>query len=263
MIRALLWKELREQGWRFLLGALVLTSLSASLVRAQLVTIAEATMLVFGPLGLILTIFFAMGSVATERADGTWPFLVARPIRRATVLRVKWLAGAIGLVASFMIAAAAAHWAASSRHLFSLPPVPPEVRAVAPNMVPEGNSAAWLWGIAGLSTVSMLAWYTTLFFLLTRARDELHAGLGGILLTLGAIAWALQYLFSGAAGFYHDWPSVQRVFWVSSLLNPISPLVFSFDSHIAQALALAWALLFWTAGPVWLVGRLESAGRIR
>ncbi len=259
MIRAMLWKEWREQRWRFALAGLVMASMSASLVRAQLLTTAEAVALVFGPVGLLLTVFMAMGSVATERADGTWPFLVARPLRRADVLRLKWVIGAAELLATFLIAGAAAHWAAWSRHLFALPPVPPDVAQFMRSPVPAGNSAAWLWGVVLLSAISMLAWYTTLFFILTRARDELHAGLCGVLLTLVALAWLAQYPVAKMPISLTGWETGQKLLWVSATINPLSPLAFLFESVFLKTLAASAAIALWVVGPVWLIGRFEPA----
>jgi hypothetical protein len=260
VIRALLWKEWREQRWRFVLGTLVLTTLAASLVRAQLATMPESVVLVFGPIGLLLAIFLAMGSVATERADGTWPFLRARPVGAASVLRIKWLVGAANLAAAFLIAGAAAYVAGWSRGLFDLPAPPADLGTPFTVVLPWGNSAAWLWTLVLLSLVSMLAWYTVLFLILTRARDELHAGLGGLLLTIACLAWLLQYPESKQPGGWD--PAIQQVLWISSLLNPLSPLVFVFDPLRYRLLAAGVALLLWIAGPLWLVGRLERAGRL-
>jgi len=259
--RALLWKEWREQRWRCALGTLVLATLSASLVRAQLVTLPEAAVMIFWPIGLLLAIFLAMGSVATERADGTWPFLRARPVGPAFILRIKWAAGAAYLAGALLIAAGAAHVAAWSRGLFDLPAPPPELAASMSAAVPLPNSPAWLWNLVFLALVALLAWYTVLFFLLTRARDELHAGIGGVLLTLACLAWLLQ-LFMASLG--EGWLSapVRGILWMSCLLNPLSPLALLEAPLGYRLLATAIALGVWIAGPVWLVGRLERAGRL-
>ena len=264
MTRALLWTEWREQRWRCLLGTLVLTAISASLVRAQLVALPEAVLIIYGPLGLLLAVFLAMGSVATERADGTWSFLRAQPLATADILRAKWLLGAACLAFAFLVAACAAHLAAWSRGLYDLTPPPAYVwarTALPPLRWMLGNSAAAMWTVVGLSLTSMLAWYTVLFVILTRARDELHAGLGGILLTLASLAWLLQY---PASRVDVGWGDATRVnlFWTSVLCNPLSPVVFVWESAESRAVAVGVALLVWTAGPLWLVGRLERAGRL-
>jgi hypothetical protein len=261
MMTALLWKEWREQRWRCVLGTLVVTTLSASLVRAQLVTMPEAVALIFGPIGLVLAIFLAMGSVATERADGTWPFLRARPVGVASLLRIKWLIGAASLTAAFLLAGAGAHVAAWSRGLFDLPAPPLELGPRYTGALPCGNSAGWMWGLVFLSYVSMLAWYTVLFVLLTRARDELHAGLGGLLLTIACLAWLLQYPASKEVW---NWePAIRNALWLSALINPLSPLVFLFEPLPYRLLAISVALVLWTVGPLLLMGRWKFAGGLR
>ena len=272
MIAALMWKEWREQRWRCVLGTLVLTTISAGLVRAQLMTLAEAVTLTFGFLGLLLAIFLAMGSVATERADGTWAFYTARPIRRATILRVKWLVGTGYLTIALLLAGAAAHAAAASRGLFDVAALPEDLRGIYPTILPDGNSAVWLWTVVGLAIVSFLALYTVLFFVLTRARNELNAGLGGVLLTMVCLAWLIQYSFAREAGIELDmsngWNQEQMItyktvitgLWYSSLLNPLSPLVFVFEPPGNRWLAVCVATLVWIAGPLWLAGRLERRG---
>lgn len=260
--RALLWKEWREQRWRGVLSVLVLTTLSASLVRAQLVSLPEAVLLLFGPVGLLLAIFLAMGSVATERQDGTWDFLRAQPAGPASILRTKWLVGAVQLAVAFLIAGLAAHLAAWSRGLYDLPP-PPGVAGGPGWGLGLGNSAEALWRFVMTALVSMLAWYTVLFFILTRARNELHAGLGGLLLTIVALAWLLQYVF--ARTLREEYNAVlTTVFWGGSVLNPLSPLPFLLgESWPATLLAPGLALLLWLIATLWLVGWLERAGRLR
>lgn len=257
---ALLWKEWREQRWRCVLGTLVLAVIAASLVRAQLIPLPESLVIVFGPLGLLLAIFLAMGSVATEREDGTWDFLRARPVPIVTLLRAKWLIGALHLVVAFVVAGAAVYWAARSRRLFALA-LSPEWLDPGPRVLGSlGESATSLWLLVSLSLVAMLAWYTVLFFILTRARNELHAGLRGVLLTLAAVAWMLQYPASRAEWFTD--PPLAKALWTSALLNPLSPLVYILEKPVWQALSVGIALIVWTAGPLWLVGRLERAGRL-
>ncbi len=260
MRAALLWKEWREQRWRCVLGTLVLAVIAASLVRAQLIPLPESLVIVFGPLGLLLAIFLAMGSVATEREDGTWDFLRARPVGIATLLRAKWLIGALNLVVAFVVAGVAAYWAAHSRRLFALPPPPAGVELGPRLLASLGQTVPSLGLLVSVSLVAMLAWYTVLFFILTWARNELHAGLGGVLLTLAALAWMLQYPASRAVWFSD--PAVRTVLWTSALLNPWSPAVFILESPVWQAMAVGVALVLWIAVPLWLVGRLERAGRL-
>jgi len=73
---ALLGKEWREQRWRFFLGTLVLACLLGGMLRAQVVPPHEAAILIYWPVGIIMVIFLAMGSVATER----WSLALSSPI---------------------------------------------------------------------------------------------------------------------------------------------------------------------------------------
>ena len=104
MRRALLWKEWREQRWRFFLGTFVLSGLLAGLLRAQIIPANEAALLIYWPVGLVMVIFLAMGSVAAERNDCTWEFLTAQPVSRAEVLLAKWRMGFLQLIGMITIA---------------------------------------------------------------------------------------------------------------------------------------------------------------
>jgi hypothetical protein len=259
--RALLWKEWREQRWRGVLAVLVLTTLAASLIRAQLVMLPEALLLIFGPVGLLLAVLLAMGSVATERQDGTWPFLRARPVGPAHLLRAKWFIGAAQLAAALLLAGVAAHLAAASRGLFDLPAPPAEVAASFPRTpIIQNDSPAALWGIVGLALTGLIAWYTVLFLILTRARNELHAGIGGLLLTIVVLAWLVQYPLSSSVEVSD--PATRKVLWTSALLNPLCPLAFTFEPWPRLLLAPLVSLL-WIAVPLWLIGRLERRGTLR
>ncbi len=261
--RAVLWKEWREQRWRGVLGAVVMGLLSASLVRAQIIPVSESLLLLFGPLGLLLAIFLAMGNVASERADGTWAFLTAQPAARSTLLRGKWLIGAAQLLAILLLAALAAYFAALSRGVFDLPPPPDYVvqGGGGGGFFAGSHSAAWLWRISLAAAVSMLAWYSGLFFILTRARTELHAGLGGVLLSLVVIVWAPQY----PASWYQDAPAwggaSLLIFRATSIVNPLAPL-FSLADSVAMHLGVCGlALAVWVGLPLWLVRRFDAPGR--
>ncbi len=251
MIRALLWKEWREQRWRCLLGVVVMATLAGSLMRAQIVPAAESVILVFGPIGLLLTVFMAMGNVAAERDAGTWRFLLAQPVARANLLRAKWLVGAAFVASMYLIGGAAAHVAAESRGIFDLPQVP-NVGAKTMETIVGGNSAAWLWNVVASAGVSMLAWYTALFFVLTRARNELHAGLGGLLLSIALLVWALQYLGSQASELGSN---VRGLFWYMSMLNPAAPLLAIAEPAVVRLAVFEIAIGVWIIFPVWVIGR--------
>ncbi len=251
MNRALLWKEWREQRWRCVLGVVVMATLAGSLVRALIMPAAESVILVFGPIGLVLTVFIAMGNVAAERDAGTWRFLLAQPVTRANLLRTKWLVGAAFVAGMYLLAGAAAHLAAASRGIFDMP-APQTIGGKVLQDWISTNSAAWLWNVVGSAAVSMLAWYTVLFFVLTRARNELHAGLGGLLLSLTLVVWAFQYPITRGLEFMAD---VRGVLWYTSLLNPAAPFMAIAEPAAVRAAVFVIVIGVWIVFPVWLIGR--------
>ena len=256
-LRSLVWKEWREQRWRLALGALVLTVLSASLVRAQLVTTAEAVAIIFGPLGLVLSIFVSMGAVPPERAAGTWHFLTVQPVPLSRLLIVKWAVGAASLLLALMLAGAAAYVAAASRGAFDLPPTPVIHRLGGMH---TGDTAGLLLSMVGSACAAFLAFYSLLFAAMLKARNELHAGLAGILLTIVVIAWAAQYPMIVIR---HAYTEDRATFaWYSSLLNPLSPLMFQFEDNRAMHLvALAVSPLLWAGLPILIWHRRDREAK--
>lgn len=245
-LRSLVWKEWREQRWRLALGALVLTVLSASLVRAQLVTTAEAVAIVFGPLGLLLSIFVSMGAVPPERAAGTWHFLTVQPMRLSRLLIVKWAVGAASLLMALLLAGVAAYLAALSRGAFDFPPTPVMHRLGG---ILGGDTTGLVLSMVGSACSAFLAFYSLLFAAMLKARNELHAGLAGILLAIVVIAWAAQYPLIGQ--FYNA--ERATVVWYFSLINPLSPLLFQFEAHRPMhLLALAVSPLLWAGLPIFI-----------
>ncbi len=208
--RALLSKEWHEQRWRFFLGTLVLSALLAGLLRAEVIPRSEAALIIYWPVGVILVIFLAMGSVSVERSDRTWEFLIAQPVSRAQVLRAKWLVGLLELVGMMTIATLAGLLAVWSRGFRLMPPDPFNT---GPGPGPETDwfdrtiyvTGQWLSAhpviqlcvVAAASTVALACWYTPLFLILTRARNEFAAALGGVLLTIAAHAWLAQFFGMG------------------------------------------------------------------
>jgi hypothetical protein len=256
------WKEWREQRWRLALGAITLTVISASLVRAQLVTTAEAQVIVFGPLGLVLSIFMAMGPVPPEKAEGTWHFLTSKPMRHGELMIAKWATGAIGLVTSLVLAGIAAYFAARSRGLFDLPRAPEgwsmvgevisetrEAPASEPLIIAQ-DSPQLLLRIVITACAAFLSFYSLLFVVMNRARSELHAGLAGILATIVVIAWASQFPASlGDA--LNAYPSLKSAAYYSSLVNPLCPLFLMTDSSSSkQWLAVVLVPMLWAGLPI-------------
>lgn len=241
-IRSLVWKEWREQRWRFALSALVLTTLSASMVRAQLIPTAESVAIIFGPLGLLLSVFLSMGAVPPERAAGTWHFLVTQPMSLGRIIVVKWSVGALGLLATMILSGVAAYLAAKSRGEISWPP-----QVIEEVPILRGDTSTLLFSFIGSACSGYLALYSVLFAAMLRARNELHAGLAGILLTIVILAWAAQYPMIGNV--YHG--ATATAAWCFSLLNPLSPLFLQFEKkRWTHNLSMAWSPLIWSGVPI-------------
>src|ERR1017187_8400072 len=260
IFRGLLRKEWQEQRWRFFLGTTVLSGLLAGLLRAQIIPNGEAALLIYGPVGLVMVLFLAMGSVASERTDRTWEFLTVQPVSRAQVLRAKWAMGLAQLAGMMVIATLAGMAAMASRGFRRVPK-----EFAYDNFSNVWNLSHLLTGAHSLqtigvfalvATISLACWYTPLFFLLTRARQEFTAALGGIFLTIALLVWLIQLPagglndFSGTVSFY------QMALSCSGLLNPLSPLVVSFPEVLSPffPVLLLAQIGLWIVLPVWLIG---------
>lgn len=232
-------KEWAEQRWRFVLGTLVMTVLLAGLLRANVIPHREAVLLVYWAAGVVMVILLATGAVAPERAAGTWEFLAAQPLSRWDVFLAKWRVGLAELVAMLVIATLAGAVVLATA---GEPALPDAVRIALVSEPAEAVNAwtptagsspvTWLLYIAALSTNALACWYTLLFLLLTGARSEFTAALGGILLAIAVHAW-LGQLYVGAPGMGTPSPLM-----ITGLLNPLMPL--------AAAMSTA-PIVFWPA----------------
>jgi hypothetical protein len=259
IFRALLLKEWQEQRWRFFLGTTVLSGLLAGLLRAQIIPNGEAALLIYGPVGLVMTIFLAMGSVASERADRTWEFLTVQPVSRAQVLRAKWAMGLAQLAGMMAIATAAAMVAMASRGFRRMPK-----EFVYDNFGNVRNFSQLLTGahplqtigiFALVATISLACWYTPLFFLLTRARQEFTAALGGIFLTIALLVWLIQLPAGGGSRDFGGISPYQVALLCTGLLNPLSPAIVGFSEEFWPFLLVLLVVQvgLWVVLPVWMV----------
>ena len=260
IFRGLLRKEWQEQRWRFFLGTTVLSGLLAGLLRAQIIPNGEAALLIYGPVGLVMVVFLAMGSVASERADRTWEFLTVQPVSRARLLRAKWAMGLAQLTGMMAIATAAGMVAMASRGFRRMPK-----EFAYDNFSNVRNFSHLLTGAHRLETIGVFAlvatislawWYTPLFFLLTRARQEFTAALGGIFLTIALLVWLIQRPAGGSNDFTGTVSFYQASLSCSGLLNPLSPLVVGLSEDFSPFLPalLVVQVGLWIVLPVWMVG---------
>jgi len=244
---ALLRKEWCEQRWRFFLATVVVSGLLAGLLRAQIISSVEAEILFYGPVGLILAIFFAAGPVSGERADRTWEFLAVQPVSRSDIILSKWAMGMLLLVGTMMVSTVAGLAAMWSRGIRMMPDVYayygqgqqfPTWSTTHPAL------ALCVYGAA--ATITMICWFTPLYLLLARARNEFTATLGGICLTIVALLWLAQIMVQIDQIAHGDHMSIARVNLLVSLagvamaiLNPLSPFVLVTALSDAAGLPLA------------------------
>jgi ABC-type Na+ efflux pump permease subunit len=285
---ALLRKEWCEQRWRFFLATVVLAGLLAGLLRAQVVPSLEAEVLIYGPVGLILVIFLAAGPVAGERADRTWEFLVVQPVTRSDVILAKWAMGVLLLTGTMVISTMAGLVAMWSRGIRIMPFVhefdarhSPEAFATWSTIHPALSLCAF----AAVGTIALACWLTPLYLLLTRARNEFAAALGGIFLTIAVLLWLTQFIvlmarinYVDAAGAnmivktgiaFVDDAGVNVIAWVvtaiwvvATILNPLSPFLLILAPRYATGfgLVLLVDLVVWVVLPLWWTCR--NSGRL-
>jgi hypothetical protein len=258
MIRAILQKEWNEQRLRLLFAALVSALAVWFVLRANFLGLTESLLVALCPIGLIAAPGLAIATLGLDRAQGTWVFVASLPVRPADVYRVKWSSGAFQLLALFLVAGGAAFLAAASRGMLDAVAIPERARRHMGGLHPEGNQTLWLALVVLSVAVSFLAWYTTLFFLLTRAQSETQAYAGAALLSAVMIIWMIHGL-----GLLMDAQEFSTIVSVSVLVHPLSPMLTLTDPVPQRAGAFGTAIVVWTILPVWFAGVLTSRTEVR
>lgn len=263
---ALLRKEWCEQRWRFFLGTIVLSGLLAGLLRAQIVSSMEAAVLIYGPVGLILVIFFAAGPVSGERADRTWEFLVVQPVSHSDVILAKWAMGVLQLTGIMMISTVAGLVAMWSRGFRIMPDASELYGRNAPVALVTWSTTHPLLSLcafAMVGTIALACWFTPLYLLLTRARNEFAATLGGLFLTIAVLLWLTRFILLMATNqaYYNvGGPDTTSTWVVMTVLNPMSPFLLMIESEYAIWLppVLVVDVIVWIVLPLWYVSRASS-----
>jgi len=99
MLKALLWKEWREQRWRMVLATVWLLGMSAIGLKTRVLPDAAIIVMIWAPTAIILPTFLGMGLFASERKAGTLPFLMVQPVKRGSVLAAKVMVGLLAYLA--------------------------------------------------------------------------------------------------------------------------------------------------------------------
>jgi hypothetical protein len=261
---ALLRKEWCEQRWRFFLATVVVSGLLAGLLRAQIIPSLEAEVLIYGEVGLILVIFFAAGPVAGERADRTWEFLVVQPVSRSDVILAKWAMGVLLLTGAMIISTTTgllALWSRGTRmmpHMYGGRQLPEVFSTWATT-----HPALSLCAFATVGTITLACWFTPLYLLLTRARNEFAAALGGVFLTIAVLLWLMQFVMVMGGTNQFENTAVNVELWLAlAILNPLSPfLVILTPTYASWFLVILIAdVIVWIALPLWWTCR--DSGRV-
>jgi hypothetical protein len=221
MMRALMWKELREQLERWLPATLLLAGVELLLIRARLASIRETTVMVMIFGGILLSIVLVIAPVPSERTRGTLEFLRALPVDGRRVLLAKWLVGELSIAGMFAVCVLAgvltAGWV--------------------------GADASWMVLAALCVSVSMMAFHTLLLILLRRARNELDAALYAFFLGVIVGVWSS---YAATA----KWLALCVVGYVGPAAPVFALLREGLDLLLVSAFATA---LIWIVAPgVWL-----------
>lgn len=232
MIRALIWKELREQVDRAAPATLLLAGSMSLLIHARFISVREvsAVLLMFG--GMILSILLMVAPVPSEKSGGTIDFLLALPVHRRHVWFAKWFSTGVSILVMYVACLVSG--------------------VLTARLV--GVETAWMVRVAAAMCVSMLAYHSLFFLFLPRVRHELDAAMYAFFLAIITLIWSAYVL--------HD----SVVLRYLGHLAPVAPaFVVQVPPGEGQATAIGTTLLtalLWIVAPgVWLL--VSARRRIR
>jgi hypothetical protein len=191
MLKALLWKEWREQRWRVALATVWLLGMTAIGLKTRILPDAAILVLVWGPAAVILPVFLGIGLFASERRAGTLSYLTVHPVRRGQILAAKVFVSLLAYVAPAVIGGIGICLTVGGREISS------------------GDLAGGLIEMVGLG-VLLFAWQ--LFMGLRCRREETYILVSAIVLG----CWAIHALV------VDEWRLVESVgFWLWAI-NPFA-----------------------------------------
>jgi len=189
-MRALLWKELREQFGRWLPATILMTGVFFLLVRARLVSIRETVILIDVIGGCILSVLLIVETFPTERTRGTMSFLYALPVPPQRIWFAKWFAAGLSIFAMLAVATLAGLITAAFVEV----------------------DLGWFVLATLCVCVSMLAFQTAAMPVLMHARHEMDAALGAAAIAVLSASWGVNTMYDDA---------LLKVF---GQLSPVAPL---------------------------------------
>lgn len=168
MIRALIWKELREQVDRAAPATLLLAGAMSLMIHARFISVREvcAVLLMIG--GMVLSIVLMIAPVPSEKSGGTIDFLLALPVHRRHVWFAKWFSTSLSIVVMYTACLMSGFLTA----------------------VYVGVQTGWMIRVAVAMCVSMLAFHSLFFLFLSRMRHELDAALYAFFLAIITLIWS-------------------------------------------------------------------------
>jgi len=182
MVRALVWKEWREQRAVVLAGLLLAVALPPFLLagmslmgsRVDIIGLAQALPMVYaGLLWPLLAAAAGAGTVASEVGNGTLGFLLSRPASRA---RIWWVKTATALMSIVVVAAGTLGIAAAFRAL------------VGSGGRSAGGGIAEEPGLLVLLAAISVVFFSVAAFLSTVLERAMTAAAGGVAVSLAIVA---------------------------------------------------------------------------
>ncbi len=235
-LKALFWKEWREQRWKMAFGTVMLLFVEGALFATQLTSSGEIVIVIWIFGGLLFALYSAMGVFAPEQMQRTTAFLGARPIQAWKVFLVKWLVGWLNfavplLLCSIIIILRECFF--SDRNIY-----------VNSNDVLRGT-------ISGLAATTMF--YTLTCCLAPRKSSEALVGFVGLIVVLILILhfafiniafprFPVEHLFLSQCVAF-----VNPVFWIF-FVGPINRI---YDSLLLLEQTAVFVFVFWLGMRKW------------
>lgn len=103
MLKALLWKEWQEQRWRVALATVWLLGMTAIGLKTRILADDITITVIWIPTAVILPVFLGMGLFASERRNGTLPYLLVHPVGRNQILAAKAVMGLLAYLTPMVV----------------------------------------------------------------------------------------------------------------------------------------------------------------
>ena len=224
MIKALLWKEWREQRWKLAFGTAMLLFFTGTLLSAGITSDREiAAMVSFGG-GLLLAMYSAMGVFAPERTQNTLAFLGAKPAEAWKTFACKWIFGWLNFAVPLLACSLCFVFMYLGKKEWLL--------------VPWGLILKGAIGGIAVSTI----YYSLILCFAPRISSEALVGGIGLLVALIGVVHAILSTLGGNVYHQPDPPLLKELF---CFINPLYWVEISFDRpYTSNTLLFIFVQLF-------------------